>query len=482
MSVRSSRALRCRARVVAGIGCGAAVAAGRGRGPPAPAWAASRPYGAQRGTEVDVQLHRRPPGRRPGDPVLRAGHHGHALGGRRRQRRQDQAGDRARLPAGHARHARPHGHRHQQPAARSASAPCRRSRKSSPTTTSPQPQKITLDTTVNGVVENEDVDYFVVEAKKGERITAEIEGMRLGNTFFDPYVAILDTNRFELARLATTRRWCGRTASPRSSPRRTAPTSSRSAKRPSAATGSCVYRLHVGRFPRPTAVLPAGGKPGETLDVQLAGRRGRRARPRRSRCPPTIAAALRHCSPRTTSGIAPSPNAVPPERPGQRHGGRAEQRRRPKATRLRRADGAERRDLAAGRHRLLQVRRQEGPGVRRSRAGPRHSLAARLGAEHLSRRRRGRRPATTTAAAPTATSASPRPRTITYVIHVQDHLEQGRRRLRLSRRSRRRSKPRLTMGLPERQPVRRHRDGRRAAGQPHGVPGQRQRGPISAAT
>ena len=45
-----------------------------------------------------------------------------------------------------------------------------------------QPQKINLDSTVNGVVENEDVDYFGVEAKKGERITAELEGLRLGLT------------------------------------------------------------------------------------------------------------------------------------------------------------------------------------------------------------------------------------------------------------------------------------------------------------
>ncbi len=50
------------------------------------------------------------------------------------------------------------------------------------------------------MAENEDVDYYAVEAKKGERITAEIEGLRLGITFFDPYVAILDTKRFELAR------------------------------------------------------------------------------------------------------------------------------------------------------------------------------------------------------------------------------------------------------------------------------------------
>ncbi len=63
-----------------------------------------------------------------------------------------------------------------------------------------KPQKIELGTVVNGVAENEDVDYYAVEAKKGDRITAEIEGLRLGITFFDPYVAILDAKRFELAR------------------------------------------------------------------------------------------------------------------------------------------------------------------------------------------------------------------------------------------------------------------------------------------
>ena len=39
----------------------------------------------------------------------------------------------------------------------------------------------------------------MIEAKKGERISAEVEGMRLGITMFDPYVAILNTKRFELA-------------------------------------------------------------------------------------------------------------------------------------------------------------------------------------------------------------------------------------------------------------------------------------------
>jgi len=34
---------------------------------------------------------------------------------------------------------------------------------------------------------------------------------------------------------------------------------------------AAIYRLHVGRFPRPTALLPGGGRPGETLEVHWLG-------------------------------------------------------------------------------------------------------------------------------------------------------------------------------------------------------------------
>ena len=132
------------------------------------------------------------------------------------------------------------------------------------------PQAISLDVTVHGVVENEDVDYYVVEAKKGERITAELEGIRLGLTFFDPYVAILNAERFELASSDDTpllRQDCLVSV--------VAPEDGKYIVqvRESAygGNGACVYRLHVGRFPRPTAVVPAGGVAGETVSVQLLG-------------------------------------------------------------------------------------------------------------------------------------------------------------------------------------------------------------------
>ncbi|HET6884570.1 MAG TPA: PPC domain-containing protein, partial [Pirellulales bacterium] len=132
------------------------------------------------------------------------------------------------------------------------------------------PQKINLDVTVNGFVNNEDVDYYVVEAKKGERITAEIEGIRLGNFFFDPVLAILDKNRFELTACDDAALvWQDGLVSI------VAPEdgSYTIQVRESAfgGNGACTYRLHVGRFPRPTAAIPAGGKPGETLAVRWLG-------------------------------------------------------------------------------------------------------------------------------------------------------------------------------------------------------------------
>jgi hypothetical protein len=132
------------------------------------------------------------------------------------------------------------------------------------------PQKIPLNCTVHGTVDNEDVDYFAVEAKKGQRISAEIEGMRLGNTMFDPYIAILDSKRFELATSDDApllgQDGCFSIIAP-------ADGTYIIQVRESAygGNGGCQYRLHVGTFPRPTAIVPAGGKLGEEVEVTFFG-------------------------------------------------------------------------------------------------------------------------------------------------------------------------------------------------------------------
>src|SRR6266852_1187699 len=132
------------------------------------------------------------------------------------------------------------------------------------------PQKIPLNITVNGVVDTEDVDYFLFEAKKGQRVTTEIEGMRLGTTLFDPYVAILDMKRFELAS-SDDSPLLGQDAV--ASVVIPADGTYVVQVRESAygGNGACNYRLHVGTFPRPTAIVPAGGKLGEEVEVRFIG-------------------------------------------------------------------------------------------------------------------------------------------------------------------------------------------------------------------
>ena len=132
------------------------------------------------------------------------------------------------------------------------------------------PQAVPLNVTVTGVVQSEDVDYFVIEAKQGQRISAEIEGMRLGTTLFDPYVAILDSKRFELSAVDDTPLLLQDSVAAIVAPE--------DGKyiievRESAygGNGNCHYRLHLGTFPRPTTVFPAGGKIGEETEVRFIG-------------------------------------------------------------------------------------------------------------------------------------------------------------------------------------------------------------------
>ncbi len=131
-----------------------------------------------------------------------------------------------------------------------------------------QPQPITLNQTVVGTIGGEDVDYYLVEAKKGQRICAEVEALRLGSAFFDPYVAILDMKRFELSAADDTP-LVGQDAVASI----VAPEDGKYVVqvRETAYGGGSTYRLHVGTFPRPLAVYPAGGKLGEEVEPKFLG-------------------------------------------------------------------------------------------------------------------------------------------------------------------------------------------------------------------
>jgi hypothetical protein len=127
-------------------------------------------------------------------------------------------------------------------------------------------QPIAYNCTVDGVVLNEDVDYFSVDLEAGQKLNVELEGLRHSylNDFFDPYVAIYDANRFEITAnddsvFLQQDCLCSMVA----------PAKGKYIieVRESSFGGNdrSKYRLHVGGFPRPVAILPAGGPPGQPL-------------------------------------------------------------------------------------------------------------------------------------------------------------------------------------------------------------------------
>ncbi|HZN35450.1 MAG TPA: PPC domain-containing protein, partial [Pirellulaceae bacterium] len=175
-----------------------------------------------------------------------------------------------------------------------------------PNTLFTQPQAISPNVTVSGTIQNEDVDHFVVELKKGDRLTAELEGLRLGNTFFDPYVAILNAERFELTRsddAALLNQDCLASIVAQEDGKYIVQV------RESSFGAGSAYRLHIGTFPRPTAAFPPGGRPGETLMVRWIGDA---AGPfdQQITLPAANAAGEAPIVPRDAKGEAPSPNVL----------------------------------------------------------------------------------------------------------------------------------------------------------------------------
>ncbi len=144
-----------------------------------------------------------------------------------------------------------------------------------PNTDFTTPQLVENNVTVHGRIDREDVDYFAVKAKKGERLTAEIEGLRMGTyyqggTFFDPYIAIMNSSRFELAacddRALTRQDGFASIIVPEDG---TYYIQVRDASY--GGHGAALYRTHIGNFARPVGSVPSGGVPGQVLHVKLLG-------------------------------------------------------------------------------------------------------------------------------------------------------------------------------------------------------------------
>ncbi|HEX2748224.1 MAG TPA: PPC domain-containing protein, partial [Verrucomicrobiales bacterium] len=139
-----------------------------------------------------------------------------------------------------------------------------------PNTLLEQAQPITSGVTITGVARNEDTDYYKIECKKGERLSVECDGIRLGGAFWDPYINILNSKKFELAT-------CDDSPLAIQDPHASIIVPEDGTYyvevRDSSYAGrdDAHYRVHVGSFPRPTVVYPAGGKAGTEVAVTYLG-------------------------------------------------------------------------------------------------------------------------------------------------------------------------------------------------------------------
>lgn len=133
------------------------------------------------------------------------------------------------------------------------------------------PQLVPLNTTISGSVANESVDQFRVVVKQGQRISVEVECIRLGRYFDDASVSIKNSKGFIVARSDDTPLFiqdCFATAVAEENDTYVVEV------RESSYGQLRAYRMHIGTFPRPTAVYPAGGQQGEEVDMKFIDKAG----------------------------------------------------------------------------------------------------------------------------------------------------------------------------------------------------------------
>lgn len=135
------------------------------------------------------------------------------------------------------------------------------------------PQKIPMNVTIEGEAKPEETDYYQVSLKKGDRLSVEVEALRINHIgrndiAIDPSVAVFDKNGKELAM-----------ADGSALLKQDSIVSIEVPEdgdyivevRDSAYQGRGRYRAHIGHFPRPSAIYPPGGKAGSEMEFTLIG-------------------------------------------------------------------------------------------------------------------------------------------------------------------------------------------------------------------
>ncbi len=127
-----------------------------------------------------------------------------------------------------------------------------------------------LNATMSGVIDPGDVDSFVVTLRKGERLSAEVEAIRLGGEMTDMVLTVIGPDGRTIIQVDDT-------LMARQDPFASlvAPGDGRYILqvRETAFGGgsSSTYALHLGDFPRPKAIFPPGGQAGKDVRLRLLG-------------------------------------------------------------------------------------------------------------------------------------------------------------------------------------------------------------------
>lgn len=131
-------------------------------------------------------------------------------------------------------------------------------------------QVVPLNVSVAASLDTGDTDYYAVDLKKGQRLSAEVEAVRLGVSLTDTVLTVFGPDGKELATVDDTPLF-------RQDPFASlvVPADGRYTVRVAEGNlgggDNSRYLLHIGTFPRPSAVYPAGGEAGKEVEVKLIG-------------------------------------------------------------------------------------------------------------------------------------------------------------------------------------------------------------------
>ena len=133
-------------------------------------------------------------------------------------------------------------------------------------------QPVPLNNTVLGrMMDPTDVDLYRIEAKQGQRLSAEIEAVRLGvdQGIPDLHIAVLDADGKRLIAADDSALFLQDPVVSLIAPKDG--TYFIEVRHSTYSAANDVYRLHVGTFARPTGLYPAGGPAGKELSVRVLG-------------------------------------------------------------------------------------------------------------------------------------------------------------------------------------------------------------------